>query len=81
MSLFRQRTARLTPNSKYESLDHGGVIRFPDDVHALVLLLHLLQHQVALSVDVIAWSQTLVRLHHLVLLHHLTRLHQNHLIK
>lgn len=60
---------KLTPDNEDEMGDCAGVVDIPNDVGALVLLLHVIQHQVVQSVDI----------NLLVLAVHLTRLHQIHL--
>lgn len=57
----------LTPDGEDDLFDGVGVLPVLDDVHTLVLLLHVLQHQVAQRVQVSPGG------------HHLAVLHQHHL--
>lgn len=57
---------QLTSDDEDEVLGCIGIVGVPDDVHPLVLLLHVLQHQVAQRVETAPWI-------------HLARSQQNHL--
>lgn len=52
----------LTPDEEDKVLDCPGVAGVPDDIHALVTLLHIFQHQVSQRVDGSAGTHHLARL-------------------
>ena len=52
LALFREEGCRaLTPDNEDKVVNHVGVVGVSDDVQALVLLLYILQHQVAHRVE------------------------------